>query len=524
MGAGLRTVGSDEALRERLTKLVNYELEQALIGGLLADNRMLTRVGDMIAPALFADPLHGRIYEAIRDRIDRGETANFLTLRAAFEDDAALVRAGGARYLARLENAVVATFQLADYAEILRDLWRRRELLLAAHEAGEIATDPARPFEDAWGRLIGEEDLASVGFEVKAMNDVVAKPEPKLEFLVAARIPMGTTTLLSAKGGSGKSYLMLQLMTAMATGTKWLGLDVLQGSSYALFCEDPEDVIHIRQRRICERLALPLDLPGLSFTDRTGEACELFGPMAHDPWRCEPTALWHRFAAKMAQLKPRLIVIDTAADTFDANENDRSKVRRYVRMLNGLALRLKAAVILCSHPSVAGEGSGSGISGSTGWLASVRAHGYLRPCEADDPELLGLAFQKGNLSGKSDEVRLRYDAGAFMSVAAATGEVARIQRKLLERLIVAAVRAREAQEDQELYSAQPRSEHRYLPGVIRRLHPDHVTRDIVDCMKDLLARGTLRETPRSKQRRAGLIVDPQHKPDEPDGGPAGGGS
>jgi len=112
----------------------NYEAEQALLGAILANNRVFDRVNEFLRPEHFADPLHGRIYEAAGTLIQRGQIANFLTLRNLFDQDPGLVEAGGAKYLARLENAVVTIINAEDYGHAVHDLYLRRELINLGEE------------------------------------------------------------------------------------------------------------------------------------------------------------------------------------------------------------------------------------------------------------------------------------------------------------------------------------------------------------------------------------------------------
>ena len=44
----------------------NMEAEQALLGALLANNKAYERVSEFLAAEHFADPIHGRIYQAIQ--------------------------------------------------------------------------------------------------------------------------------------------------------------------------------------------------------------------------------------------------------------------------------------------------------------------------------------------------------------------------------------------------------------------------------------------------------------------------
>src|SRR5262245_5371420 len=112
----------------------NYEAEQALLGAILANNRVFDRVNEFLRPDHFADPVHGRIYEAAGQLIQRGQIANFLTLRNLFDQDPALIEVGGAKYLARLENSVVTIINAEDYGRTIHDLFLRRELISLGEE------------------------------------------------------------------------------------------------------------------------------------------------------------------------------------------------------------------------------------------------------------------------------------------------------------------------------------------------------------------------------------------------------
>src|SRR5882724_11069601 len=83
----------------------NYEAEQALLGAILANNLVFDRVNEFLRPEHFADPLHGRIYEAIGKLIQRGQIANPVTLKNLFDQDGALTEIGGAQYLVELAQS-----------------------------------------------------------------------------------------------------------------------------------------------------------------------------------------------------------------------------------------------------------------------------------------------------------------------------------------------------------------------------------------------------------------------------------
>ena len=118
----------DEATAMR-TPPHNYEAEQALLGAILTNNRAFEKVSEFLQAGHFADPIHGRIYEALGKLIGRNQIANPITLKGFFEQDEALAEVGGTQYLARLANSVVTIINAEEYGRLIHDLHLRRELI-----------------------------------------------------------------------------------------------------------------------------------------------------------------------------------------------------------------------------------------------------------------------------------------------------------------------------------------------------------------------------------------------------------
>ena len=107
----------------------NMQAEQALLGALLANNRAYERVSEFLAPEHFADPIHGRIFQAIARRIEAGQLADAVTLKAEFEHSGVLEEVGGTAYLAQLLTAMVGIINAGEYGRAVHDAWLRRQLI-----------------------------------------------------------------------------------------------------------------------------------------------------------------------------------------------------------------------------------------------------------------------------------------------------------------------------------------------------------------------------------------------------------
>lgn len=127
MSSPLKTIDNDPP--EYRTPPGNYEAEMGLLGAILINNRAYERVSDYLLPEHFADPLHGRIYEACSTLIERGQRADPTTLKHFFDNDDSYAEVGGGEYLARLAADAVTIINAADYGNLIHDLHLRRELI-----------------------------------------------------------------------------------------------------------------------------------------------------------------------------------------------------------------------------------------------------------------------------------------------------------------------------------------------------------------------------------------------------------
>ncbi len=161
----------------------NIEAEQALLGALLVNNDVLDRVSSIVTDSHFYDPVHGRIFATASERIQNNLLVSPVTLKPFFEDDEGLKELGGAAYLARLAGASISLFAAKDYAEMVRDLALRRELItIGQNIAGRAArvtteSDPESQIVKAEEELytLGQKGESEKGFQsfLMAVTDAV---------------------------------------------------------------------------------------------------------------------------------------------------------------------------------------------------------------------------------------------------------------------------------------------------------------------------------------------------------------
>ena len=246
-----------------------------------------------------------------------------------------------------------------------------------------------------------------------------SKP-PEREWGVLDRFPLRNVALLSGEGSIGKSILLMQLAAAHVLAKDWLGTLPEPGPGLYLNAEDEEAELHRRSFDIATHYGAALsDLKnsGLHVLSLAGQDAVLGYPDRNGLIKATP--LFHKLTEAARDIRPKLIGLDTSADIFAGNENDRSQVRQFIGLLRRMAIDANAAVLVCAHPSLTGVNSGTGLSGSTAWHNSVRARAYLRTVNSDDgrqPDqtLRRLDFMKSNYGPIAESLMLRWRNGAFV--------------------------------------------------------------------------------------------------------------
>jgi RecA-family ATPase len=247
-----------------------------------------------------------------------------------------------------------------------------------------------------------------------------AQQPPPREWAVLDRFPLRNVALLSGEGAVGKSILLMQLGVAHVLGKDWLSTLPEPGRFLYLNAEDEEDELHRRLAAVAAHygaslaelkdhlhlLALAGQDAVLGYPDRSG--------------LIKATPLFHKLTEAARDIQPKLIGLDTSADVFAGNENDRSQVRQFIGLIRSLAIAANAAVVIATHPSLTGINSGSGLSGNTAWHNSVRARAYMRSVKADDDsepdkDLRVVEFMKSNYGPVAATFIARWKAGVFIT-------------------------------------------------------------------------------------------------------------
>jgi putative DNA primase/helicase len=268
------------------------------------------------------------------------------------------------------------------------------------------AQDEAQPPREPFTRV----DLAGL---------LEAPPLPT-QFWWDGLVPAGAVTLLGAHGDTGKSMVSLMLACALCAGEPLFGIATRRARVAYFSAEDPARVVLLRLHAIVKGMGQSLaDLNDLHVLDATDGDPVLFHEMGKVDGRPGiTTAVYGQLRDYLDAHAVDVLIVDNASDVFDASENDRAKVRGFMRALTQLAQPERAVVLLAhvNRGTAAGfsggaDGKAEGYSGSTAWHNSARSRLYLK---RDKEGGLVLEHHKNNLGqGRHDPIQLSWPRGGL---------------------------------------------------------------------------------------------------------------
>lgn len=148
----------------------SVEAEQAVIGGLLLDNRAWEKIADKILVEDFYRQDHRTLYEAIGELEAANKPFDAVTLSELLANTGQLEQVGGLSYIGRLAKDTPSAANIAAYADIVRERSILRQLIAVGTDITSTAFVPEgrasrELLEDAEKRIyeIAEQDMRGRG-------------------------------------------------------------------------------------------------------------------------------------------------------------------------------------------------------------------------------------------------------------------------------------------------------------------------------------------------------------------------
>ena len=120
----------------------SLEAEQAILGGVMLDNQVWDKVGELLCEADFYRSEHRILFRAILSLAQKAQPFDVVTLLDKLKSAQSLDDAGGESYLFELANNTPSVANVSAYAEIVREKSVQRQLIAVATEIADSAYNP----------------------------------------------------------------------------------------------------------------------------------------------------------------------------------------------------------------------------------------------------------------------------------------------------------------------------------------------------------------------------------------------
>src|SRR5215217_969913 len=121
--------------------------ERAVLGAVLADNTLISAVGEVVHADDFSSPAHAQIFAAMIRLDGKQQQVDHLTLAEELKVLGQLVAVGGPAYLMRLDQVVPLASNAVQYAQIVKDQAIRRRLANVGREIQDLASQETGELE-----------------------------------------------------------------------------------------------------------------------------------------------------------------------------------------------------------------------------------------------------------------------------------------------------------------------------------------------------------------------------------------
>jgi len=343
--------------------LYNLDIERAILNTIIFDNTLLSAVEAILTKGDFYLPFHQIVFETIKKLLNKKDFIDEYILKDELGKEKKLDEE---LFLEIISTTPVENIK--DYAKIIKELAikRRLELLLKKNITNIAEKNTFELIEALKNELEYLEKDNTDKFELKTFNKVESK---NIEFILKdfLPIPKKAVTLLSAKGGAGKSWLVLQLALKYINQT---GKKV-----FAWLSEDPDFATKKRAEKILNEILInhndtkyfDINHPIYNNFAYLGSETRPFHLIEYDYRKKQINTLFYKLKNTLKEYE--FIILDPLIAFYGGDENNNSQAREFMNLLTEWADKEDKAILVVHHNNKSITG---GIRGASAFVDAVR--------------------------------------------------------------------------------------------------------------------------------------------------------
>jgi len=316
---------------QELTYDTNIEL--TVISSIVYDPTLLQKYAVKISTKLFFLPFHKEIIKIILELKNADKTIDEDIIRnklgKEFKEDFLYI-------LTR--NPII---HLDDYLEILQDYSIKRDIQDVTFEMTKSLQNNASGIElQAKVSNLIKDVTESNQLEIFEINNIKNIEDKEVEFICKEwlPIPVRTVSLVTAPGGTGKSWFVLQFALRAIQENKIR-------KAFLWLSEDPKEISKNRFNKIFDKVLKLNDDNIKSKIDISDSPTIQF--LYDDQRKVEVSALFSHFKVKLQDYD--LIILDPLIAFYGTDENNNSSARRFMQLFTDWANKENKTIIFIHH-------------------------------------------------------------------------------------------------------------------------------------------------------------------------------
>ena len=162
----------------------NIEAEEAVLGAILVNPRVITKVVEILKPESFYKPAHRYIYEAMLQLFNSSEKIDIITVSDVLNFSSKLDLVGGRSFINDLSYNAITTANIDYYAKIIQEKAIKRALINAGSEIVSFGynTDSIDASLDNAEKLIFDIASRKATTDLTSVRDLVMETYEKIEY------------------------------------------------------------------------------------------------------------------------------------------------------------------------------------------------------------------------------------------------------------------------------------------------------------------------------------------------------
>jgi hypothetical protein len=357
----------------------NLDAERSILAAILLNNACFRQTADYLRPDDFYLDSHRRIWGQICLLAKDGKPIDYVTLTEYLASNHELESIGGTAYLFSLTDGFPRLENIESYIRIVHEkaILRATVRVCGAVMASAMSQHPEtlEMAQNAFAGLSERNRTADTGKLLVSADRFCRQVPGNIDWLVEGVIQCGANGFVVADPKAGKSWAVIDLAVALATGTPWLEFRVPQPTRVALVSR--EDHFALTGWRLNHLLA-----------GRLGEDANWSGlaENLHVNTRQQTAQLMIDSDEQMAELRSAMIAKRIEFAIFDvfnvmhgAKENDPTEMRGILSRLSRLQAETGASCAVVHHFRKGEDGDiwsrmrgASSIAGFAEWAVGIK--------------------------------------------------------------------------------------------------------------------------------------------------------